>query len=228
MSLSRRLELLEWANKNSAWIVEDDYDSELRYEGKPLMTLQGLDNDNRVIYVGTFSKVLFPSLRLGYLVVPQDLVEVFTNALSLIMFHVPVIEQIVLTDFIREGHFGRHIRRMRKLYAERQKVLRNAIRENLDEFLEAEKDGAGMHLVTWLKKGLNDKKIAKKALEHGVYAPPLSFYCTDVKLRDAVILGYTGISPAEILTGVQRLRKMFESIKNSDFYTMTSLAQRRT
>ncbi|HRH46410.1 MAG TPA: PLP-dependent aminotransferase family protein, partial [Pyrinomonadaceae bacterium] len=176
MSLSRRLELLEWANKNSAWIVEDDYDSELRYDGKPLMTLQGLDNDNRVIYVGTFSKVLFPSLRLGYLVVPPDLVEDFTNVLSFIMFHAPMIEQIVLTDFIREGHFGRHIRRMRKLYAERQKVLRIAIKENLDEFLEAEKDGAGMHLIAWLKNGLNDQEIAKKALEYGVYTPPLSFY----------------------------------------------------
>lgn len=211
MSLSRRLELLEWANKNSAWIVEDDYDSELRYAGKPLMTLQGLDDDNRVIYVGTFSKVLFPSLRLGYLVVPPDLVEDFTNALSLIMFHAPVIEQIVLTDFIREGHFGRHIRRMRNLYAERQKVLRNAVSQDLGEFLEAEKDGAGMHLVAWLKKGLNDQEIAKKALEYGVYAPPLSFYCTNTQLRNAVLLGYTGISPAEILMGVQRLRKMFEN-----------------
>ena len=211
MSLSRRLELLEWANKNSAWIVEDDYDSELRYDGKPLMTLQGLDNDNRVIYVGTFSKVLFPSLRLGYLVVPPDLVEDFTNVLSFTMFHAPMIEQVVLTDFIREGHFGRHIRRMRKLYAERQKVLRIAIKENLDEFLEAENDGAGMHLIAWLKNGLNDQEIAKKALEYGVYTPPLSFYCNDVKLRDAIILGYTGISPTEILTGVQRLKKMFES-----------------
>lgn len=211
MSLSRRLELLEWANKNSAWIVEDDYDSELRYDGKPLMTLQGLDNDNRVIYVGTFSKVLFPSLRLGYLVVPPDLVEDFTNVLSFTMFHAPMIEQVVLTDFIREGHFGRHIRRMRKLYAERQKVLRTAIKENLDEYLEAEKDGAGMHLIAWLKNGLNDQVIAKKALEYGVYTPPLSFYCNDVKLRDAIILGYTGISPTEILTGVQRLKKMFES-----------------
>ncbi len=212
MSLARRLELLEWANKNSAWIVEDDYDSEFRYEGKPLMTLQGLDNDNRVIYIGTFSKVLFPSLRLGYLVVPPDLVEDFTNALSFILFHAPMLEQVVLTDFIREGHFGRHIRRMRNIYAERQKVLRNAIGENLDKFLEVEKDAAGMHLVAWLKNGLDDKEVAEKALEFSIYAPPLSFYCTDVKLRDAILLGYTGISPTEILTGVERLRAMFESI----------------
>lgn len=212
MSLSRRLELLEWAEKKSAWIIEDDYDSELRYEGKPLMALQGLDNNKRVIYIGTFSKVLFPSMRLGYLVVPPDLVKDITNALSFILFHTPILEQLVLTDFIREGHFGRHLRRMRNLYSERQKVLRNAIKENLDEFLEAEKDGAGMHLVAWLKNGLSDREIAKKALEYGVYTPPLSFYCSEVKLPDALLLGYTGINPTEILNGIKRLRQMFESL----------------
>lgn len=212
MSLSRRFELLEWANKNSAWIVEDDYDGEFRYEGKPLMALQGLDKDNRVIYVGTFSKVLFPSLRLGYLVVPPDLVEGFTRTLSFTSYHAPMLEQVVLTDFICEGHFGRHIRRMRSFYAERQKVLRTAIKENLDDFLEVEKDVAGMHLVAWLKNGLNDIEIAEKALKHGVYTPPLSFYCTDAKLRDGLLLGYTGISPTEILMGVERLRMMLENL----------------
>ena len=157
--------------------------------------------------------MLFPSLRLGYLVVPTDLVEDFTNALSFILYHAPMLEQIILTDFIREGHFGRHIRRMRSLYAERQKALINAVKENLADFLTIEKDVAGMHAVAWLKKGLNDAKIAKKALEHGVYAPPLSFYCTNVKLPDALLLGYTGISPAEILTGVERLKGMFKSLK---------------
>jgi GntR family transcriptional regulator/MocR family aminotransferase len=212
MSLSRRLELLEWANQNSAWIVEDDYDSEFRYEGKPLMALQGLDNDNRVIYIGTFSKVLFPSLRLGYLVVPPDLVGIFTNALSFIAYHAPMLEQVVLTDFMREGYFGRHIRRMKNFYAERQKVLRTAINEHLNEYLEVEKDVAGMHLVAWLKNDLNDREIAEKALKFGVYTPPMSFYCTHEKLRDGLLLGYTGISPTEILTGVKRLREMFETI----------------
>lgn len=211
MSLSRRLELLEWANKNSAWIIEDDYDSEFRYEGKPLMTLQGLDDDNRVIYIGTFSKVLFPSLRLGYIVVPPDLVESFTNALSFILFHAPMIEQVVLTDFIKKGHFGRHIRRMRNFYAARQKVLLNVLNKRLSDYLEVEKDVAGMHLVAWLKNGLNDKEVAEKALEYGVYAPPVSFYCTKAKLPDGILLGYTGISPAEILTGVENLREMFEN-----------------
>ncbi|MBX7171213.1 MAG: PLP-dependent aminotransferase family protein [Pyrinomonadaceae bacterium] len=212
MSLSRRLELLEWANKNSAWIVEDDYDSEFRYEGKPLMALQGLDNNQRVIYSGTFSKVLFPSLRLGYLIVPIDLVDIFTKTLSFISNHAPILEQIVLTEFIREGHFGRHIRRMRNFYAERQKVLIEAIKNDLSKYLKVEKDAAGMHLVGWLKNGLDDQVIAEKALEFGVYTPPLSFYCVKNKLPAGLLLGYTGISPTEILGGVRRLRKMFETI----------------
>jgi GntR family transcriptional regulator/MocR family aminotransferase len=212
MSLGRRLELLEWARRNSAWIVEDDYDSEFRYEGKPLMALQGLDSDHRVIYIGTFSKVLFPSLRLGYLVVPPDLVEGFTNTLAFISYHAPMLEQVVLADFIREGHFGRHIRRMRNFYAGRQKVLLEAVQEHLRDFLEVEKDVAGMHLVAWLKNGLNDRQIAERALDHGVYTPPLSFYCNRVDLPDGLLLGYTGISPAEIMTGIRRLREMFEDL----------------
>ena len=212
MNLSRRLELLEWANQNSAWIIEDDYDSEFRYQGKPLMALQGLDNENRVIYVGTFSKVLFPSLRLGYLVVPNDLVEVFSKTLSFISNHSPMPEQVVLTDFIREGHFGRHIRRMRNFYAERQQILINAINSELSEYLEVKDDVAGMHLIAWLKNGLSDKKLAEKALNFGVYTPPLSFYCSQTNLPDAFLLGYTGIGSDEILSGVKNLRKMFESL----------------
>ena len=212
MSLARRLELLEWANQNSAWIIEDDYDSEFRYDGKPLMALQGLDNQNRVIYVGTFSKVLFPSLRLGYLVVPSDLVETFTKGLAFMSFHAPILEQIVLTDFIKEGHFGRHIRRMRLLYAERQKVLLQAISEDLSEYLEVEKDVSGMHFVAWLKNGLRDMAVAEKALEHGVYVPPISFYCVNAKIRDGLLLGYTGVSPTEIKTGIKQLWKVFQSL----------------
>ena len=214
MSLARRLELLEWANQNSAWIIEDDYDSEFRYDGKPLMALQGLDNQNRVIYIGTFSKVLFPSLRLGYLVVPPDLVKIFTKVLAFMSFHTPILEQIVLTDFINEGHFGRHIRRMRSLYAERQKIVLQAISENLSEYLEVEKDVAGMHIVTWLKNGLCDQDVAQRALEYSVYVPPVSFYCLNAKIRDGLLLGYTGVSPTEIKTGIKRLQKVFQSLLN--------------
>ena len=123
MSLSRRLALIEWARANDAWIIEDDYDSEFRYSGRPLASLQGLDRDGRVIYVGTFSKTIFPALRLGYAVVPENLIDVFTTARALADSHSPSIDQAVLTDFIADGHFARHVRKMRLLYEERQEIL---------------------------------------------------------------------------------------------------------
>ena len=123
MSLARRLELLEWAQKSRAMIFEDDYDSEYRYSGRPFPALQGLGKSELVLYAGSFSKVLFPALRLGYVVVPAELVHYFEAMLSLTVRHVPLLEQLVLTDFIEEGHFARHVRRMREVYAERLSVL---------------------------------------------------------------------------------------------------------
>jgi GntR family transcriptional regulator/MocR family aminotransferase len=122
MSLPRRLALLKWASQAGAWVIEDDYDSEYRYAGRPLAALQGLDSEGRVIYLGTFSKVLFPALRLGYMVVPPDLVDAFMAARALSDRHCPVLDQAALADFIGDGHFARHIRRMRALYAERQAI----------------------------------------------------------------------------------------------------------
>ncbi len=212
MGTSRRLELLDWAERASAWIVEDDYDSEFRYGSKPLRTLQGMDRSGRVIYVGTFSKILFPSLRIGYLVVPRDLVEVFARVLSFCLFHVSTIPQIVLTAFIAEGHYARHVRRMRKIYHERQTLLQEGIEALLSDFLRVQPDPAGMHLVAWLEVGLNDREMAFKALDAGVYAPPLSFYCSQVRLPDALLLGYTGLRPDEILAGLERLRGMFRQV----------------
>ena len=209
MSPSRRLELLELAKLHSAWIVEDDYDSEFRYEDKPLMALQGLDNGGQVVYIGTFSKILFPSLRIGYLVAPLDLVEDLVKVLSFSLFHVPTISQMVLTSFIAEGHFGRHVRRMRRIYRERRNILQKGIRDLLGDFLTVQPDPAGMHLMAWLKPGLIDREVAHRALEKGVYAPPLSFYCSRVKLPDALLLGYTGVRPDEIVAGLERLREVF-------------------
>ena len=123
MSASRRLQLLDWAQRSGAWIIEDDYDSEYRYESLPVAALQGLDRDSRVIYIGTFSKVLFPALRLGYIVIPADLVGRFAAVREAMDIFPPTLYQAVLADFLGEGHFGRHIRRMRLLYRERRAAL---------------------------------------------------------------------------------------------------------
>lgn len=156
MSLARRLELLRWAGRSSAWVLEGDYDSEYRYSGRPLEALQGLDTEGRVIYVGTFSKVLFPSLRLGYPVLPPDLVDAFTAARELSDWQPPGLDQVVLAHFMAEGHVARHVRRMRSLYAARQVLLAEEGGRRLSGLLDVPPAGAGMHLV-----GRQPKTIAK-------------------------------------------------------------------
>ena len=209
MSLARRLALIEWARKNDSWIVEDDYDSEFRYAGRPLASLQGLDDAGRVIYVGTFSKTIFPALRLGFMVVPEALVDAFIAARALADSHSPSIDQAILTDFIEEGHFARHIRRMRALYAERQAALVEAARKNLAGLLEVSKDEAGMHLVGWLPENADDRIAAEKASEFGVETKPLSAYSIEPlkPKRGGLILGYTAFTNGQIRNGIERLAK---------------------
>ena len=205
MSLSRRLALLDWARRTGAWLLEDDYDSEYRYTGRPLPALQGLDTDGRTIYLGTFSKVLFPSLRLGYLVVPADLADAFVAARALADRHPPSLEQAALTDFIAEGHFARHIRRTRALYAARQAALIEAAGRELAGLIELHPAEAGMHLVGWLPEGIDDAVIAKRAAQAGVDTPALSSYALEPLRRGGLLLGYAAVSEAEIRQGIQRL-----------------------
>lgn len=207
MSLARRLALLEWAGKSGAWVLEDDYDSEYRYANRPLAALQGVDTEGRVIYVGSFSKVLFPSLRLGYLVAPPDLVESFVAMRSRTDLHAPTPEQVVLTDFIAEGHFARHIRRMRSLYAERQRVLVEEAARELRGLMTVRPADAGMHLVGWLEAGVDDRWASARAREFGVFAPALSSFCIEGERAPGLLLGYTGVSEEEIREGVNRLRE---------------------
>ena len=205
MSLSRRLALLEWAKQSDAWIIEDDYNSEFRYGGRPLASLQGLDKNGRVIYIGTFSKTIFPSLRLGCVVIPKDLTDVFIAARALIDRHSPSIDQAILTDFIEAGHFGRHVRRMRALYAERQELLVAAATNELAGLLEVKPATAGMHLIGWLPKGVSDKVASEKAARYGVEAAPLSAYSFAPLLRGGLALGYTTVNAKQIKAGVRRL-----------------------
>jgi len=205
MGLVRRLELLDWAASSGTWILEDDYDSEFRYAGAPLPALQGLDTAGRVIYTGTFSKVLFPALRLGYLVVPEPLVEPFRAAHALADRHNPSIDQAVLAAFLAEGHFARHLRRIRSAYGERQELMLEQIRDRLPDILEVSPDPAGMHLVAWLPPEVDDVAMADASAAAGISAPPLSYYSIEPPERGALMLGYTGVSRPRIRVGVQQL-----------------------
>jgi GntR family transcriptional regulator / MocR family aminotransferase len=208
MSLNRRLGLLDWAERSRAWIIEDDYNSEFRYAGRPLSSLQGLDSQNRVIYLGTFSKTIFPALRLACLVVPPDLVEVFTAARALTDYHSPHIEQAVLADFIAEGHFARHIRRMRALYEKRQAFLIEAARQKLNGLIDIEKADAGMHLVGRLPETIPDVSVAASAAEQNLLVAPLSSYAAPRTKLNGLILGYTGFNEKQIARGVDKLAKV--------------------
>ncbi|PYS93134.1 MAG: PLP-dependent aminotransferase family protein [Acidobacteria bacterium] len=212
MTLGRRLALLEWANRAGAWVLEDDYDSEYRYVGRPLAALQGLDAEGRVIYLGTFSKVLFPALRLGYMVVPPDMVEVFTNARGLASRFSPTIEQAVLADFINEGHFARHIRRMRALYAERQAILLDAAARELRGLLELQPDAAGIHLVGRLPAGVDDVAASRAAAAHGLDVQPLSSFHLKRGGHGGLLLGYAGFNERQIRAGVRQLAVALRSV----------------
>jgi len=212
MSLARRLALLEWARRAKAWILEDDYDSEFRYKGRPLAALQGLDTSGRVIYIGTFSKVLFPALRVGYMVVPPDLVDGFVSARTTIDLHPPTLGQVILTDFLDEGHFGRHIRRMRELYAGRQAALVTAVEQELKGLLMVSSNEAGMYLIGWLLHDQDDQRASEVAAAYGIEAPPLSTFRIEPGNSQGLLLGYTAFSEEEIRKGVQRLAEALRSM----------------
>lgn len=212
MSLSRRLALLDWAQHVGAWILEDDYDSEFRYHGRPLTSLQGLDTHGQVIYMGTFSKVLFPALRLGYLVVPLELVEPFLTMRALCGRHPPTLEQAIVVDFITEGHFLRHIRQMRALYAHRQRVLLEAVHQELHGVIELEEHEAGMHLIGWLPQNLDDRLVSQLASQQGIDVQALSLCSEKKPERPGLLFGYAGVSEQEIREGVKRLAKVLETM----------------
>jgi GntR family transcriptional regulator / MocR family aminotransferase len=214
MSISRRLELLDYARKCGTWIIEDDYDSEFRYSGSPLPSLQGMDEWNSVIYIGTFSKVLFPGLRLGYLVLPSvEMVNSFALAKSIIDRQSPTFEQIVLTNFITEGHFTRHIRRMRILYKERQEFLISELNKELGNKIKVRPSEAGMHIIVWLSERFSDKEVSEIAKKNKLIVYPVSDYVIKYKHSSGLVLGYTAFDKKKIGEGVRILKKVINSLE---------------
>lgn len=208
MSASRRLQLLDWAQNTGSWIIEDDYDSEYRYESLPIASLQGLDANARVIYIGTFSKILFPSLRLGYVVIPSDLVDRFLIIRRAMDLGPPNFFQEVLADFIKEGHFARHIRRMRVLYHERRSVLVDSISKELGSMVEVVGSEAGMHLAVTLPKRSRDVEIAERAARENLWIWPLSPSYLGEASRSGFVLGFGSTAAAEIPRAVRKLRNL--------------------
>ena len=195
MTPARRLELLAWAGRADAWILEDDYNGEFRFAGRPLPALQGLDRGGRVIYMGTFSKVLFPALRLGYLVVPGTLARAFGAARWLADRHSPPVEQAALADFIDGGHFARHIRRMRTLYAERQAAVVDAAARELAGEVEIPSASAGMHLIARAAGGLDEATVLGAAVAAGVENHPVARYSARGTEGLGLVLGFAAFSP---------------------------------
>jgi GntR family transcriptional regulator/MocR family aminotransferase len=205
MSVDRRYALLQAAEDANAFIIEDDYDGEFRYSGHPPPTLKSIDTVGRVIYVGTFSKTLFPALRLGFLLAPPPLVDVFNHVSKALLQGVPSSHQGVVADFMQEGHFATHIRSMRNIYAERHQVLCDATEERLSGMLDIVPIDTGLHTIGRLSSRISEKEVAAAALERDIVVTPIERFCiapTDVK---GLVLGFSGIKPAAIVAGVDIL-----------------------
>jgi GntR family transcriptional regulator/MocR family aminotransferase len=215
LSLERRFALLRWAEATGAHLLEDDYDAEFRYDARPLEAVQGLDRAGRVLYVGSFSKVLFPSLRIGYLVVPGALVSAAASLKFLMDCATPTFEQEVLADFLAEGHFERHLRTMRALYARRRAVILEALQQGLGERLEVAGADAGLHLVLYLR-GLTSAAVpgfVARAAERGLGIYPLAPYHLRGAKRAGLILGYAGLTEGELRAGARLFSELARSLR---------------
>jgi GntR family transcriptional regulator/MocR family aminotransferase len=211
LSATRRLQLLDWARRRGAWLFEDDYDSEYRFDTQPLASLHGLDGDARVIYIGTFSKILFPALRVGYLVIPHDLVARFRRFRDAMDIFPAPLYQAVLAELIRDGHFARHLRRMRGIYAERRHALETALARELGPQARVVGDRAGMHLVVLLPPKSRDHEIATRAARLGISVSPLSSCYAGRPRQPGLILGYGATRLSEIPEAVRRLKSVLRA-----------------
>ena len=212
MTLARRLAWLAWARQAGAWIIEDDYDSDFRFCGKPLPALQGLDHDGRILYVGTFTRALFPSLRIGYLVVPDALIDPVRAVRRMSDGGGSLVAQAALADFMEDGHFHAHMRMTRRLYGERRSVVERFLRENMADLLDLHPADGGLHLTALLPPGQDDKTICKHLSRDGLTTFPLSPYYRAYEPRHGLILGYAGWSEDRIQTALQCLKKSYNRL----------------
>lgn len=216
LSAARRLALLEWAERSDAWIVEDDYDSELRYDSHPLQAIRGLAPDGRVIYLGTFSKLVFPALRIGFAVLPPEMALAYSSARWLSDRHGSMLEQGVLADFLDGGHFDRHLRRARVRYAERRRMLIEAVREHLGDDAAITGARGGMHLVLELRgaRPAQIEELADRACRRGVGVYPLAPFHLGRVRRAGLLLGYAALDAASIREGIRTLAGAWRSLRS--------------
>ena len=205
MSAKRRAALIEFAAATDAYVLEDDYNSEFRFDGPPLPCLQGLDASGRVIYAGTMSKILFPSLRLGYLVVPEQLVDAVTKVRSVMDQHSPAIDQATLARFITEGFFLSHVKRIRKIYAERRAFFIEEFEKRLGDHFRLEASHAGLHFVAWLRRPKEFASMQQLRAEVGIAPTPLSFFCIEAQVPPAFLFGFAAWTPAQMRAGMAKL-----------------------
>jgi GntR family transcriptional regulator/MocR family aminotransferase len=211
LSMARRLELLAWARDHDAWIVEDDYASEFRYSGLPLASLQGLDDGDRVIYVGTLNKALFPGLRLGYLVAPWSMQRAFVNARHLMDRQPPSLLQSVVAEFMAEGHFSSHIRRMRQQYKAQRDTLADELARHAGDIVTVNRPGQGMHLVAGLRAGVRDLAVERAARAGGLVARAMSRTYVKARPRQGLMLGFSGYPAPLIVPAAAQLAKIIKS-----------------
>ncbi|WP_449105995.1 MocR-like pyridoxine biosynthesis transcription factor PdxR [Pseudomonas mohnii] len=205
LPLERRLELINWAAQQGKWVIEDDYDSEFHYDGQPTACVQGLDKYHRTLYIGTFSKTLYPGLRMGYMVLPHALIKAFTYARSMMDGHTPQILQLTLARFMEDGHYNAHIRAMRKLYAGRRTSLLDAIGKHLDGIVTALRPPGGLQIPCLLRDGWSEEKTIRQAASAGIQLSGLSRLYAGEKKKQGWLLGYSSLTAYEIEAAMQRL-----------------------
>lgn len=212
MRMEERLQLLALAEQHQAWIIEDDYDGQYRFRGRPVPALRGLDQAHRVIYVGTFGKTLLPSLRLGYLVVPLELSDAFSRAVSVTGQFAPLLLQATVADFIQEGYFATHLKRMRRLYARRQANFVQLCRRHLSEWLTVAENDAGMQVLGRFVQRFDDRVVAAAALSQGLDVQPISINYHHGNPEHGLLLGFAALDDQSTARIIMVLKKTFESL----------------